>query len=110
MQDCGKVEHDLQQLREKCQRSCKSPVLSPVRDRQASWDAREMRTATTKVRRETYETFRRLCKERKSTPYAELRDFLLAFVEYFGGGGTEPDDDPVQEPEEEPFTGWHTTD
>ena len=46
-----------------------------------------MRTATTKVRRETYETFRRICEARETTPYAVLRDFLLAFVENFGGGG-----------------------
>jgi hypothetical protein len=45
-----------------------------------------MRTATTKVRREIYEVFRALCKERKTTPYAVLRDFLLAYVDHFGGG------------------------
>ena len=46
-----------------------------------------MRTATTKVRRETYERFRKVCKERQTTPYAVLQGFLLAFVERYGGGG-----------------------
>ena len=48
-----------------------------------------MRTATTKVRREVYETFKRLCQEKKTTPYAVLQGFLLAFVESFSGGGRE---------------------
>ena len=60
-----------------------------------------MRTATTKVRRETYETFRRLCKEQGETPYSVLQGFLLAFVDHFGGGGEEVRD--------KPFTGWHTS-
>lgn len=46
-----------------------------------------MRTATTKVRREVYERFRRLCQEQGETPYGVLQGFLLAFVDYFGGGG-----------------------
>ena len=62
------------------------------RDRQARWDAREMRTATTKVRREVYEKFRALCQEQGETPYSVLQGFLLAFVDHFGrndrrGGG-----------------------
>lgn len=56
------------------------------RDRQARWDAREMRTATTKVRRDVYEEFRRLCQEQGRTPYGVLQDFLLAFVDRSGGG------------------------
>lgn len=103
MQDRGKEQHGLEQLQGILQHSWGSPVLSPVRnsqgawdvgagsgysrDRQASWDAREMRTATTKVRRETYETFRKLCQAQETTPYAVLQGFLLAFVEHFGGGG-----------------------
>lgn len=46
-----------------------------------------MRTATTKVRRETYSKFKALCDEQETTPYAVIRDFLLAFVEHYGGGG-----------------------
>ena len=46
-----------------------------------------MRTATTKVRREVYNVFRDLCEEQGQTPYAVLRDFLLAYVEHFSGGG-----------------------
>lgn len=46
-----------------------------------------MRTATTKVRRDVYEEFRCLCQEQGGTPYSVLQDFLLAFVDYFGGGG-----------------------
>lgn len=74
----------------------RSPGLKPGRytqepcnrERKAEWDLREMRTATTKVRREVYEEFRRICEERKTTPYAVLQGFLLAFVENFGGGGS----------------------
>ena len=104
------------------QDSWESPVLSSVRtgqrawnigagsgyerDRQASWDAREMRTATTKVRREMYEEFRRICEERKTTPYAVLQDFLLAFVDHFGGGGEGPAPE-VQE--KRTWTGWHSS-
>lgn len=93
----------MEQLTKVIQDSWKSPVLSSVRkeqgawnvgagsgysrDRQASWDAKEMRTATTKVRREVYERFRRLCQEQGETPYGVLQGFLLAFVDYFGGGG-----------------------
>lgn len=57
------------------------------RDRQARWDAQELRTATTKVRRDVYEEFRRLCEARGKSPYAVLQGFLLAFVEHFGSGG-----------------------
>lgn len=99
MQDCGKDQPGLEQLSRILQDSWKSPVRSGQeawnvgagsgygRDRQARWDAREMRTATTKVRREVYEEFRRLCQERGETPYSVLQGFLLAFVEHFGGGG-----------------------
>ena len=131
MRDCGKDVHGLEQLLGVLQDSLRSPVRSPVRrnqetwnvgagsgcsrDRQARWDAQEMRTATTKVRREAYETFRQLCEERGSTPYAELRDFLLAFVEYFSNGGKFDDEDlggggeGPEEVQDKPFTGWHTT-
>ena len=78
------------------------------RDRQARWDAREMRTATTKVRRETYDLFRRLCQEQGETPYSVLQGFLLAFVEHFGGGGEAPEEAP-EAAEVRPFTGWHTS-
>lgn len=116
MQNCGKEQHGLEQLRGILQDSWKSPVRSGQetwnvgagsgysRDRQARWDAREMRTATTKVRREVYEKFRALCQERGETPYSVLQGFLLAFVEHFGGGGEAP-----EAAEDKPFTGWHTT-
>lgn len=102
MQDFSTRGHGLEQRTGDRQHSWKSPVLPPVRSRQDSWDARELRTATTKVRREVYDTFRKLCQEQGETPYSVLRDFLLAFVEYFGGGG--------EAAEDKPFTGWHTTD
>lgn len=93
MQDCGKERPGLEQLRGILQDSWRSPVRSGQepwsgyeRSRQARWDAREMRTATTKVRREAYEEFRRLCRARGETPYSVLQGFLLAFVDYFGGG------------------------
>lgn len=105
MQDFSEERHSLKQLQDLLQDSLRSPVRSPVRpgqevwdvgagsgysrDRQASWDAREMRTATTKVRRETYDLFRKLCQKQGETPYSVLRNFVLAFVEHFGGGGTE---------------------
>lgn len=66
-----------------------------------------MRTATTKVRRETYEAFRRLCQERGETPYSVLQGFLLAFVEHFGGGGEAPEAAEVQD--KRPWTGWHSS-
>lgn len=49
-----------------------------------------MRTATTKVRRETYERFRKMCQDQQTTPYAVLKDFLMAFVEHYSGGGERP--------------------
>ena len=112
--------HSQEQHTKENQDTWKSPVLSSVRnkqevwdvgagsgymrDRQASWDAREMRTATTKVRREVYEEFRELCWDQGETPYSVLRDFLLAFVDHFGGGGED-------EPEEagKPWEGWHSS-
>lgn len=99
--DCGKPRHGAEHLTGENQDTWKSPVRSTVRkdqeawnvgagsgrrDRRDRWDREEMRTATTKVRREIYEVFRALCKERKTTPYAVLRDFLLAYVDHFGGG------------------------
>ena len=74
LRNCGKEEPGMKQLTRILQDSWKSPVRSSQeawnvgagsgysRDRQARWDAREMRTATTKVRREVYEEFRRLCQ------------------------------------------------
>lgn len=52
-----------------------------------------MRTATTKVRREEYQLFRRLCRERGKTPYSVLQDLLFEWMaaqikaELGGGGG-----------------------
>lgn len=46
-----------------------------------------MRTATTKVRRETYQRFKALCDRQKTTPYAVLQGFLLAYLEHYSGGG-----------------------
>lgn len=70
-----------------------------------------MRTATTKVRRETYETFQRLCKERETTPYAELREYLLAFVEHFGGGGEDEEliEAAAEKPKASSWTGWNSS-
>lgn len=70
------------------QDSWRSPGLKPGRyyqepcdrSRKAEWDAREMRTATTKVRREVYEEFRRICEARKTTPYAVLQDLLKTWI------------------------------
>lgn len=39
-----------------------------------------MRTATTKVRRETYEEFQALCEGKGSTPYAVLQDLLRTWI------------------------------
>lgn len=69
------------------------------RDRQARWDAREMRTATTKVRRDVYEEFRRLCQEQGETPYSVLQGLLLDFMARTG--------QEVQE--QRPWTGWHSS-
>lgn len=121
MQDCGKGQHGTKQLLRESQDNGRSPVLSSVqrgqgtwnvgggsgysRDRQASWDAREMRTATTKVRREVYQEFQRLCQEQKTTPYAVLQGFLLAFVDRFGGGG----EAPAKVQDKPRFTGWNSS-
>lgn len=51
------------------------------RERQERWDAKEMRTATTKVRREVYQEFARLCRERGKTPYSVLQALLTAWME-----------------------------
>lgn len=117
LRNCGKEEPGMKQLTRILQDSWKSPVRSSQeawnvgagsgygRDRQARWDAREMRTATTKVRREVYEEFRRLCQEQRTTPYAVLQDFLLAFVDHFGET-TAPAAEVRDKP---PFTGWHSS-
>ena len=67
-----------------------------------------MRTATTKVRREVYEVFQALCKEQGKTPYSVLRDFLLSFVDYYGGGGGEEAPEEPEEQEPEAWTGWYS--
>lgn len=120
MRDCGKDAHGLEQLQGLLQDSWESPVRSPVRpgqeawnvgagsgcsrDRQARWDAQEMRTATTKVRREVYEEFQRLCEERGKTPYAVLRVLLLAWMRQ-----AQVKDQEAAEVQDKPFTGWHTS-
>lgn len=87
---------EMEQLIKELQEYERSPVRLPVRrkqepwdvgagngyerERQADWDAREMRTATTKVRREVYEEFRRMCQERRRTPYSVLQELLLAWM------------------------------
>lgn len=63
-----------------------------------------MRTATTKVRREVYEEFRRLCQAQGETPYAVLQGFLLAFVDHFGGGG-----EALAAEDKPSFTGYHSS-
>lgn len=75
---------------EDLQDTCKSPGLKPGhsgkkpcdRSRKAEWDAREMRTATTKLRREDYEKFKILCEERQRTPYEVLKMLLLAWMRH----------------------------
>ena len=102
MRDFEKEQHGMEQLQEILQDSLGSPVPYPVRHRQeswnvgagsgyerprqAAWDEREMRTVTTKLRREVYEKFRAICEEHETTPYSVLKDFLLAYVDHFGGG------------------------
>lgn len=39
-----------------------------------------MRTATTKVRREVYEDFRKMCQDRQRTPYSVLQDLLVTWM------------------------------
>lgn len=117
MRDCGKEEPGMEQLTRILQDSWKSPVRYNQepwnvgagsgygRDRQARWDAREMRTATTKVRRETYDLFRKLCQKQGETPYSVLQGFLLAFVDYFGETAA-----PAAEVQDKrPWTGWHSS-
>ena len=80
----------MKQLTEILQDSLRSPVRKGQepwnvgagsgynRDRQARWDAKEMRTATTKVRREVYEEFDRMCRNRSRTPYNVLQELLIS--------------------------------
>lgn len=44
-----------------------------------------MRTATTKVRREVYEVFRKLCQDQGRTPYGVLKELLLTWIEREAG-------------------------
>ncbi len=69
MKECGPFRHRSMQHTRDLQDYWRSPVRKDQgtwnkgagsgfeRDRQARWDAQEMRTATTKVRREVYERF-----------------------------------------------------
>lgn len=50
------------------------------RERQARWDAAELRTASTKVRREVYERFQELCHTAEKTPYSVLKALLLDWM------------------------------
>ena len=126
MQDCGKEQPGLEQLSKILQDSWKSPVRSNQeswnagagsgysRDRQARWDGREMRTATTKVRREVYEVFRKLCQDQGRTPYGVLKELLLTWIEREAGRLFESGDPAVcaaVEALEEapPWTGWHSS-
>ena len=126
LKDCGKEQPGLEQLSKILQDSWKSPVRSNQeswnagagsgysRDRQARWDGREMRTATTKVRREVYEVFRKLCQDQGRTPYGVLKELLLTWIEREAGRLFESGDPAVcaaVEALEEapPWTGWHSS-
>lgn len=130
LKDCGKEQPGLGQLTKILQESWKSPVRSSVRkdqepwnagagsgysrDRQARWDGREMRTATTKVRREVYEVFRKLCQDQGRTPYGVLKELLLTWIEREAGRLFESGDPAVcvavEALEEAPsWTGWHSS-
>ncbi len=56
-----------------------------------------MRTATTKVRREVYEEFRRLCQDQGETPYSVLQGLLTAWMEKAAA-----EDKPR-------WSGWHSS-
>lgn len=115
MQDCGKNQPDLELLSRILQDSWRSPVQKEQgawnagagsgygRDRQARWDAREMRTATTKIRRETYKEFRNLCEAGGKTPYAVLQMLLLDWMKQ-----ARVKDQETAEVWERRFTGRHS--
>lgn len=121
MRDSGKEQHGLKQLQGILQHSWKSPVLYSVRKdqepwdvgagsgyrrgRQASWDAREMRTATTKVRRDVYEEFQALCEARGKTPYAVLRMLLLAWIRQ----AQVREEEAAEEKQSGPWRGWNSS-
>lgn len=94
MQDRSRNEDFSGQLSQILQDSWRSPVRPRQetwkrdegagsgysRDRQARWDLKEMRTATTKVRREVYQEFDHMCRERGKTPYNVLQGLLIAWM------------------------------
>ena len=64
-----------------------------------------MRTATTKIRREGYEEFQRLCEARGKTPYAVLQVLLLAWMRQ----ARENDREAAEVQDKRPWTGWNTS-
>ena len=51
------------------------------RDRQAAWDARNLRTVSTHLTREQAAALRRTCRRRGTTQYRLLQEMLLAYIE-----------------------------
>lgn len=100
----------MEQLTRILQQSWRSPVRSNQepwdvgagsgygRERQARWDAQEMRTATTKVRWDVYEEFQAMCQERGKTPYAVLQGLLRDWMEQAAEVRKKPR-----------WTGWHSS-
>lgn len=64
-----------------------------------------MRTATTKVRRDVYEEFQRLCEERRKTPYAVLQVLLLAWMRQ----AQVKNQEAAEVQDKRPWTGWHSS-
>lgn len=48
--------------------------------RQSRWDKAHMRTASTRLKKEEYETLRRLCRECKITPYALMGYMIRTWI------------------------------
>lgn len=117
MKNCGKPGQDLKRRTEEFQDSWRSPVRYPVRkgqeirnegagsgyerERQARWDEREMRTATTKVRREVYADFQKRCQEQGRTPYAVLQELLIAWMR-------QAVDPAAEVRDKRPWKGWNS--
>lgn len=56
------------------------------RERQARWDAENLVTISTHIRRDLLQDWKHACFVAGAAPYAVLRDFVLRFIEDHLGG------------------------
>lgn len=56
------------------------------RDRQARWDAENLVTVSTHIRRDLLQDWKHACLVAGAAPYTILRDFVLRFIDDHLGG------------------------